>query len=131
MPYRPRGFASRNFKPDEQDRSFAYAAMWAGLPASFLLLASLQFGKIVILTPLASGVVAGSLIGLVFSWSNDEFVRAQIAFAANWALAFAGIILMLEVLPIRRFDVPEQPWTLAIMATIFHVALALRRWRDR
>lgn len=131
MPYRPRGFTTGNFTPDEQDRSFAYAAMWAGLPASLILLASMQFGKVPILTSLASGVTVGSLMGLVLSWSNDEFVRAQIAFAANWALCFAGIILMLEVMPPLSEYAPEQRWTLAIMATIFHVALAWRRWRDR
>lgn len=131
MPYRPRGFSTGNFTPDADDRSFAYAALWAGLPASLILLASLQFGKVPILTSLASGVTAGSLIGLVISWSNDEFARAQIAFAANWALAFAGLILLLEVIPSLGDHAPEQRWTLAIMATIFHVALAWRRWRDR
>jgi hypothetical protein len=131
MPYRPRGFTTGNFKPDEQDRSFAYAALWAGLPASFVLLASLHFGQIAILTSVSIGFVAGSLIGLVFSWSSDEFVRAQIAFAANWALAFAGVILLFAVLPSLEEHAPEQRWTLAIMATIFHVALAWRRWLDR
>lgn len=131
MPYRPRGFTTGNFTPDEQDRSFAYAAMWAGLPASLILLASMQFGAVPILTSLCSGVVVGSMIGLVLSWSNDEFARAQIAFAANWALAFAGIILLLEVIPSLQDRAPEQRWTLAIMATIFHAALAWRRWRDR
>jgi hypothetical protein len=131
MPYRPRGFTTGNFAPDEQDRSFAYTAMWAGLPASLILMASMKFGQVPILTSLASGVTAGSLIGLVFSWSNDEFVRAQIAFAANWALAFAGAILFLEVIPSFQNHTPDQRWTLAIMATIFHVALAWRRWRDR
>jgi hypothetical protein len=131
MPYRPRGFSTGNFTPDEQNRSFAYAAMWTGLPASLILLASMQFGQIPILTSLASGFTVGSLIGLVLSWSNDEFARAQIAFAANWALCFAGIILLLEVMPSLGDRAPEQRWTLAIMATIFHVALAWRRWRDR
>jgi hypothetical protein len=121
----------RRFTPDEQDRSFAYAAMWSGLPASLGLLISLQFGAITILTPLCSGVVAGSLIALVFSWSHDEFVRAQTAFAAHWALAYAGLILFMEVAPSLRDYLPEQRWTLAIIATIFHVALAWRRWRDR
>lgn len=115
----------------EPDQSFAYKAIWAGLPACIVLLASLHFGKITVLTPLCSGIVAGSLIGLVFSWSNDEFVRAQIAFAANWALAFAGVTLLLEVVPALSDLAPGQRWTLAIMATIFHAALAWRRWRDR
>jgi hypothetical protein len=131
MPYRPRGFTTGNFAPDEHDRSFAYNAMWAGLPASLGLLATLHFGTIPILSPLCSGVTAGSLIALVFSWSHDEFARAQTAFAAHWALAFAGVILFLEVLPSLRDHAPDQRWTLAIMATIFHVALAWRRWRDR
>jgi hypothetical protein len=131
MPYRPRGFSTGHFTSDEPDRSFAYRALWAGLPACIVLLASLHFGKITILTPVCSGIAAGSLIGLAFSWSSDEFVRAQIAFAANWALAFAGCILLLEVVPALRELAPDQRWTLAIMATIFHAALAWRRWRDR
>lgn len=126
MPY-----TSSRSLTQESDRSFAYKAMWAGLPACIILLASLHFGKITVLTPLCSGMVAGSLIGLVFSWSNDEFVRAQIAFAANWALAFAGVTLLLEVVPALSDLAPDQRWTLAIMATIFHAALAWRRWRDR
>ncbi|MDC8753253.1 hypothetical protein OIK40_01200 [Erythrobacter sp. sf7] len=131
MPYRPRGFSTGIFTADEQDRSFAYVALWAGLPACIVLLASLHFGKIAVLTPVCSGMVVGSLIGLVLSWSNDEFVRTQIAFAANWALTFAGIILLFEVVPSLNDRAPDQRWTLAIMATIFHAALAWRRWRDR
>ena len=131
MPYRPRGFSTGNFAPDEQDRSFAYNMMWTGLPASIGVLVSLHFGEIPILTQLCSGVLAGSLIGLVLSWSHDEFVRAQIGFAANWALAFAGLILLFELVPFLEDKGPDQRWSLAIMATIFHVALAWRRWRDR
>ena len=126
MPY-----PKKTFAPDEHDRSFAYNMLWIGLPASLGLLISLQFGEIAILTPLCSGFVAGSLIALVFSWSSDEFVRAQTAFASNWALAYAGLVLFLEVTPSLRDYLPEQRWTLAIIATIFHVALAWRRWRDR
>lgn len=131
MPYTPRGFTTGNFAPDEQDRSFAYAVMWAGLPASIGVLLSLYLGPLPILTPLCSGVTAGSLIALAFSWSHDEFARAQIGFAANWALSFAGLILMWELVPFLEDKSPDQRWTLAIMATIFHVALAWRRWRDR
>lgn len=131
MPFKPRTLNFRNLSPDEHDRSFAYNVLWIGLPASLGLLVSLQFGDIAILTPLCSGVVAGSLIGLAFNWSHDEFARAQIGFASNWALAFAGIILFCELVPFLQGAVPEQRWTLAIVATIFHVALAWRRWRDR
>lgn len=131
MPFKSRLLNFRNITPDEHDRSFAYAMMWTGLPASLGMLASLYFGPIAILTPLCGGVLAGSLMGLVFSWSNDEFARAQIAFAANWALAFVGAILFCELLPSLQGYAPDQPWTLTIMATIFHMALAWRRWRDR
>lgn len=126
MPY-----PKKTFAPDEHDRSFAYNVLWVGLPASLGLLLTLQFGPITILTPLCSGVTAGSLIGLAFTWSHDEFARAQIGFASNWALAFAGIVLFCELVPFLKDAVPEQRWTLAIVATIFHVALAWRRWRDR
>ena len=126
MPY-----PKKTFAPDENDRSFAYNMLWSGLPASLGLLVSLQFGPIPILTPLCSGVVAGSLIGLAFNWSHDEFARAQIGFAANWALAFAGIVLFCELVPFLQDAAPDKRWTLAIIATIFHFALAWRRWRDR
>ena len=126
MPY-----PKNTFAPDEHDRSFAYNVLWVGLPASLGLLLTLQFGPITILTPLCSGVTAGSLIGLAFTCSHDEFARAQIGFASNWALAFAGIVLFCELVPFLKDAVPEQRWTLAIVATIFHVALAWRRWRDR
>lgn len=131
MPYKPRTLNFRNLTPDEHDRSFAYAAMWMGLPASLGMLASLYFGHLTILTPLCGGTLAGSLIALVFTWSSDEFVRAQTAFAANWALAYIGVILFLELSPSTRDYAPDQSWTLTITATIFHVALAWRRWRDR
>ena len=125
MPYpRPR------FEPDEHDRSFAYRAMWAGLPASLGLMASLHFEPLTILAPLFIGVTAGSLIGLVFAWSSDEYIRAQTAFAANWALAYAGLALFIEMTPSFEAAALDNRWTLTIMATIFHVALALRRWRD-
>lgn len=126
MPY-----PKKTFVPDEHDRSFAYNVLWVGLPASLGLLLTLQFGPIPILTPLCSGVTAGSLIGLAFTWSHDEFARAQIGFASNWALAFAGIVLFCELVPFLEDAAPDQRWTLAIVATIFHVALAWRRWRDR
>jgi len=126
MPY-----PKKTFAPDEHDRSFAYNVLWVGLPASLGLLLTLQFGPITILTPLCSGVTAGSLIGLAFTWSHDEFACAQIGFASNWALAFAGIVLFCELVPFLKDAVPDQRWTLAIVATIFHVALAWRRWRDR
>lgn len=126
MPY-----PKKTFVPDEHDRSFACNVLWVGLPASLGLLLTLQFGPIPILTPLCSGVTAGSLIGLAFTWSHDEFARAQIGFASNWALAFAGIVLFCELVPFLEDAAPDQRWTLAIVATIFHVALAWRRWRDR
>ena len=126
MPY-----PKKTFAPDEHDRSFAYNVLWIGLPASLGLLLTLQFGTIPILTPLCSGVTAGSLIGLAFNWSHDEFARAQIGFASNWALAFAGLVLFCELVPFLEDAAPDQRWTLAIVATIFHVALAWRRWRDR
>ena len=55
-----------------------------------------------------------------------RFAVPMLCFAAGLALLLSGIAW-----PSLSDHAPEQRWTLAIMAAIFHVALAWRRWRDR
>ena len=115
----------------EHDRSFAYNALWAGLPLSILLLTGLLVPAFEILAAVAGGFVSGTFIALVFIGNHDEFVRGQLAFAANWALSFAGFVLFAQVVPIARDYEPDAGLVLAVMGTIFHAALAYRRVRDR
>jgi peptidoglycan/LPS O-acetylase OafA/YrhL len=124
MPYNPKATS-------QNDRTFGYNAMWIGLPCSILLLASLQFEAVSFLTPVVGGFVCGTLIGLVFTWKQDEVFRSEVAFAANFALAFAGVALIVQIAPFGRDWEYEPDVMLAIMALIFHVAVAYRRIRDR
>ena len=124
MPYNPKATT-------QDDRTFLYNVQWIGLPCSILLFASLQFEPMSFLTPGVGGFVCGSLIGLVFAWKQDEIFRAELAFAGNVALAFAGLALFAQILPWTREHEFEPGTTLATMALIFHAALAYRRIRDR
>ena len=123
MPYNPRAV-------DEHDRSFAYNAMWLGLPLSLILLVSMHFEAFSFLTALVGGGVCGLFIGLIFAWSHDEFIQKQIAFASNWALSFAGMALFVQIIPITREHEYDAGTMLTIMAVIFHAALAFRRLKD-
>lgn len=123
MPYDPKAVT-------EDQRSYAYKMMWLGLPFSVILLASMRFEALAFLTILVGGFVSGLFIGLAWAWSHDEFVRERIAFAANCALSFAGVILFLQLVPFSR-DYPfGAGQAIAMMAVVFHAALAFRRWRD-
>jgi hypothetical protein len=115
----------------EHDRSYAYKIMWAGLPLSLILLIGLQFSELALLVTLSGGFVSGTFIGLFFTGHQDEFVRDQIAFAANWALGFAGAVLFAQVVPFARDYEPDVGLILAMMATVFHAALVYRRLKDR
>ena len=124
MPYNPKATS-------QDDRTFGYNAMWIGLPCSILLLASMQFEAISFLAPAVGGFVCGTLIGLVFAWTQDEVFRSEVAFAANFALSFAGVALFVQIVPFGRDWKYDPGVMLAIMALIFHVAIAYRRIRDR
>jgi|JI8StandDraft_2_1071088.scaffolds.fasta_scaffold14121_6 peptidoglycan/LPS O-acetylase OafA/YrhL len=124
MPYNPKAIS-------QDDRTFGYNAMWIGLPCSILLLASMQFEAMSFLTAGVGGFVCGTLIGLVFTWKQDEVFRSEVAFAANFALCFAGIALFVQIIPFGRDWEYDPGVMLAIMALIFHVAIAYRRIRDR
>lgn len=123
MPYNPKAIT-------EHDRTYAYKAMWAGLPLSIVLLVSLQFPSFSQLTILSGGFVCGLFIGQAFSWSYDEFMQKEVAFAAGWALSFAGVVLFLAILPESfRLELPVADM-LAAMAVVFHAAITWRRVRD-
>jgi hypothetical protein len=124
MPYNPKGTT-----PD--DRTFAYNAMWLGLPCSILLVLSMQIEAMSFLTPGVGGIVCGTLIGLIFAPLQDEVFRSEVAFAANFALSFAGVALIVQIAPFGRDWEYDPGLMLAIMALIFHVAIAYRRIRDR
>ena len=123
MPYDPKAVT-------EDQRSYAYKMMWLGLPNAIILLVSLQFEAFEALTMLAGGFVSGSFIGLIWAWSNDEFVRGQIAFAANWALAFVGVALFVLITPFMRDVQFPAAQVLAATGLVFHAALVFRRLRD-
>ena len=114
----------------EDQRSYAYKTMWLGLPFSIVLLICMQFEALEFLSTLVGGFVSGTFIALAWAWSHDEFVRGQIAFASNCALSFAGVVLFLQLVPIARDYPIGAGQAIAIMAVIFHVALAYRRIRD-
>ncbi|WP_027441966.1 hypothetical protein [Erythrobacter cryptus] len=124
MPYNPKAFT-------QDDRTWSYNALWLGLPLSMLLLASMHFEALSFLTTITGGFVCGTLIGAVFAGSQDEVFRAEVAFGANFALAFAGLALFVQIVPWTRDYVYDPSVMLAIMALIFHVAIAYRRIRDR
>lgn len=114
----------------EDDRSYAYKAMWLGLPLSLVLLVSLQFPAFSQLSILAGGFVCGLFIGQAWSWSYDEFMQKEVAFASGWALSFAGIVLFIAILPNSfRIEFPSSH-VLAAMACVFHAAIAFRRIKD-
>ena len=116
------------FATTEKDRSFAYTAVWIGLPASLLLLASLIFG-FDRLAVLAGGVTSGTLIGLALSWSLEEYAKAQLGVAAKWALALAGVLLIASLLKPSRLADMDSATALSMIAAAFHVALAAVRLR--
>lgn len=124
MPYNPKATT-------QDDRTFAYNAMWIGLPCSILLLASMQFEAMSFLTRGVGGFVCGTLIGLVFAGLQDEVFRSEVAFAANFALAFAGLVLFAQIMPLTRDHELDQDTMLATLALIFHAAISYRRIRDR
>ena len=123
MPYDPKAVT-------EDDRSFAYRMLSLGLPSSLLLLASMQFEALSLFTVLCGGYVCGVFIAMAWSFSHDEFVREQLFFASSWALSFAGLALFVQIVPYGRDFDHDAGVILALMAGIFHAALAWRRWRD-
>lgn len=123
MPYNPKAIT-------EHDRTYAYKAMWAGMPLSIVLLVSLQFPSFSQLSILTGGFVCGLFMGQAWSWSYDEFMREEVAFASGWALSFAGVVLFLAILPNSfRVEFPAAD-VLAAMAVVFHGALTYRRIED-
>ena len=123
MPYDPKAIT-------EDDRSYAYKMLWLGFPLSIVLLASMQFEALATFTTLVGGFVSGTLIAMAWAWSHDEFAREEIAFAANWALSFAGVVLFLQIVPIAREYEVDAGLVLASLAFVFHAALTYRRVRD-
>jgi hypothetical protein len=124
MPYNPKAFT-------QDDRTWSYNALWLGLPSSILLLASLLFEPLSFVTAISGGFTCGTLIGQAFARSQDEVYRAEVAFGANFALAFAGFALFVQIVPWTRDFHYDAALILAMMASIFHVAIAFRRIRDR
>ena len=114
----------------EDQRSYAYKTMWLGLPFSIVLLICMQFEALEFLSTLVGGFVSGTFIALAWAWSHDEFVREQLFFASSWALSFAGLALFVQIVPYGRDFDHDAGVILALMAVIFHAALAWRRWRD-
>lgn len=123
MPYDPKSIT-------EYDRSYAYKGLWLGLPFSIALLVSLQFEAFHFFSILAGGFVSGTLIALAWAWSHDEFAGKEIAFAANWALSFAGVALFVQLIPYTRDFEPDAGMVLALVACVFHAALTWRRIAD-
>lgn len=124
MPYNPKAFT-------QDDRTWSYNILWLGLPLSVLLLASMHFEALSFLTAITGGFVCGTLVGPAFAASQDEVYRAEIAFGGNFALAFAGLALFVQIVPWTRDYAYDPGVMLAIMALIFHAAIAFRRIRDR
>lgn len=124
MSYNPKGRT-------QDDRTFAYNILWLGLPMSIILLVSMQIEALSFLTALAGGIVCGTLIGQAFAGRQDEVFRTEVAFAANFALAFAGLALLAQIMPFARDHEYDPRLMLSVMALIFHAALAYHRVRNR
>lgn len=123
MPYDPSAITA-------DERTYAYKAMWAGLPNSLALLVCVQFEALSFLAIVPGGFICGIFIGQAWSWSYDEFMRNEVAFASGWALSLAGIVLFLALLP-RSFRIEvETDLAIACMAFVFHCAIYWRRIRD-
>lgn len=123
MPYDPHAITT-------DDRTYAYKAMWIGLPMSIILVISMQFEAFSQLTTIVGGFVCGLFIGQAWSWRYDEFQQKEIAFASGWALSLAGIILFLAILPSSFGVVIEADLAIAIMALVFHAAIYYHRLRN-
>jgi hypothetical protein len=123
MPYDPKAIT-------EDDRTYAYKAMWAGLPLSVVLLVSMQFEALSFLTIAAGGFVSGTFVAQAWNWSYDEFQRDEITFASGWALSLAGVLLFLAIMPNAFRVVVETDLAIASMALLFHIAIYYRRIRN-
>jgi DNA-binding XRE family transcriptional regulator len=96
--------SSRRYGLAESERSFIYQMLWFGVPASLLYLGG-QFVDLAPFNMIGGAFCAGLLIGLPSVTSNDEYVRAQVDIAASWALAAAGVMLLVAL---PRFGVSRQ-----------------------
>jgi hypothetical protein len=117
--------ASRRYGLDEGERSLIYKLLWLGVPASLLFLGG-QFFDLAPFDVIGGGFCAGLLIGLPGATSHDEYVRAQADIAARWALAAAGLMLVVN-LPGFEVLTPGTPLALAVIAVTFNAALAWQR----
>lgn len=129
MPYKPGRVSS-------DDRTHSFNVLWAGLPASLVNICWLVFVPHDTLAPNLFGVFAAATIAfLPFAYSHDEFIQAHLWTASRWALGAAGLMMMLGVFPVLRtlglLAAIDVTMALSIVAAVFHVALAVSRWRER
>jgi hypothetical protein len=121
MPYETKAGSSDN-------HSFALNTMWVGFAGSLWLLASELLGSGLAPSPIA-GVVAGSLMALVFIGRQDEYFQRLVTKAAAWACAVVGLWLFASAVPRTDQHVTDHELGLAIVAVAFHVSFAISRLR--
>lgn len=128
MPYDPKTMT-------EEQRSYAVKMLWLGLPASILNLGW------ILLFPSDSGptnifgvYAATTMAMMVFAYGYDEFIQAHLWKAAQWTLGAAGLMLLISVFPLldrlEVLAVIDLTLGLSILASVFHIALALSRWKE-
>lgn len=110
------------------DHGFALNAMWVGLAAAIWLLVGELFNSEINASPIV-GVVAGSLIGLVFIGRQDEYFQRLVATAASWTCAVVGLWLFASAIPMTARYVIDHELGLTIVAATFHLAFAIARIR--
>lgn len=124
MPYKPGSI-------DANDRSFAYNMLWLGLPFSLAFLVGSIVAPTAFLTEMFACWTGGLFVGFGFLHLHDEVMQLEVAFAARFPLIAAGLWML--ALPLDLGPVAAIPVTtgLAAIASIFFLALAYRRLRDR
>lgn len=129
MPYRPGRVSA-------EERTHSFNILWAGLPASLINICWLVLAPQDTIAPNLFGVFAAATMAVLpFAYSHDEFIQAHLWTASRWALGVAGLMMMLGVFPVLRtldqLAAIDVTMALSIVAAVFHVALAVSRWRER
>lgn len=115
----------------ERERNMMLNALWLGVPASLLHLIGQFVAMPRPLDFMPGCITAGLLIGAGLRTRHDEFIMQQFHRSAEFALAAAGL-LMLVSLPLFG-----SPWVigaevgLAFIGVVYNLAFAVQRLGSR
>lgn len=122
MVYNPR-------KLTANDREFSLNMMWVALAGSILFLASHIFGKIPVITSLATGFTAGTLIAQPFIFRQDEHFQRLASVGARWACLVPGIWLLTAMTKQLAVYGEDHMLWLGLTALTYNVAFTVARLR--